>query len=135
MEASEGFEQFARHVNPALSRFLRVSSRDYRFVAADDCQLRTSDGTTLTDWISGFGTLSFGHHPAFAETALRDALSSRAPHLYTEALNPFAGQLATALVRAAGAPFETCFFACGGAEAVEAALKTAALASGRAQIL
>lgn len=135
MEASEGFEEFARHVNPALARFLRVSSRDYRFVEADDCVLRTSDGATFTDWIAGFGTLSFGHHPVFAEAALREALGSRAPHLYTETLNPFQGQLATALVQAAGAPFETCFFACGGAEAVEAALKTTALASGRSKFL
>ncbi len=135
MEASEGFEEFARHVNPALSRFLRVSSRDFRFVEADDCQLRTSDGVTFTDWISGFGTLSFGHHPTFAETALREALGSRAPHLYTESLNPFTGQLAAALVRAAGPEFETCFFANGGAEAVEAALKTAALATNRSKIL
>src|SRR6185369_10180439 len=135
MAGSEGFDSFSRHVNPALGRFLQIVGRDYRFVHAQDCTLRTSLGETLTDWVGGFGALSFGHNPAFAKAALADALQSTAPHLYVDALNPFAGRLAASLVQAAGAPFETCFFANGGAEAVEAALKTAVAATGRSKIL
>jgi len=135
MAASEGFDSFTRHVNPALGRFLQLVGRDYRFVHAEDCTLRTSTGETLTDWVGGFGALSFGHNPAFAKAALTEALQSTAPHLYVDALNPFAGRLAAALVQAAGEPFETCFFANGGAEAVEAALKAAVAASGRGKIL
>jgi acetylornithine/succinyldiaminopimelate/putrescine aminotransferase len=135
MAASEGFDSFSRHVNPALGRFLQVVGRDYRYVHAQDCTLRTSLGETMTDWVGGFGTLSFGHNPAFAKAALAEALQSEAPHLYVEALNPFAGRLAEALVKAAGEPFETCFFANGGAEAVEAALKAAVAATGRSQIV
>src|SRR6188768_1355528 len=132
MAESEGFESFARHVNPALGRFLQLVGRDYRFVHAEDCTLRTSLGETLTDWVGGFGTLSFGHNPPFAKAALAEALQSTAPHLYVEALNPFAGRLAAALVQAAGQPFETCFFANGGAEA---AVKAAVAATGRGKIL
>jgi len=135
MAESESFEHFTRYVNPALGRFLKVVGRDYRFVHAQDCTLRTSLDETLTDWVGGFGALSFGHNPAFAKAALADALQSSAPHLYVDALNPFAGRLAQALVHAAGEPFETCFFANGGAEAVEAALKAAVAASGRPKIL
>jgi putrescine aminotransferase len=135
MAESESFDAFTRHVNPALGRFLQVVGRDYRFVRADDCTLHTSLGETLTDWVGGFGTLSFGHNPAFAKSALAEALQSTAPHLYVEALNPFAGRLAEALVGAAGPGFETCFFANGGAEAVEAALKAAVAATGRTKIL
>ena len=135
MAGSESFDSFTRHVNPALGRFLQVVGRDYRFVDGQDCTLRTSLGDTLTDWVSGFGTLSFGHNPAFAKAALADALHSTAPHLYVDALNPFAGRLAEALEQAAGAPFETCFCANGGAEAVEAALKAAVAATGRSKIL
>jgi putrescine aminotransferase len=135
MAGSDAFDSFTQHVNPALGRFLRVVGRDYRFVYAQDCTLRTSVGETLTDWVGGFGALSFGHNPAFAKAALAEALQSTAPHLYPEALNPSAGRLAEALVRAVGAPFETCFFANGGAEAVEAALKAAVAATGRSEIL
>jgi len=135
MAGSEGFDSFSRHVNPALGRFLQIVGRDYRFVHAQDCTLRTSLGETLTDWVGGFGALSFGHNPAFAKAALADALQSTAPHLYVDALNPFAGRLAASLVQAAGEPFETCFFANGGAEAVEAALKAAVATTGRPKIL
>src|SRR5258706_5029057 len=135
MEASDGFDDFVQHVNPALSRFLRVSSRDFRFVRAQGCSLVTHENETFTDWVSGFGTLSFGHHPTFAEAALREALGCSAPHLYVEALNPFAGQLASALVRATGESFETRFFANCGSEAGESAPTTAAAATGRAKIL
>jgi len=135
MAESEDFERFTRHVNPGLARFLQIVGRDYRFVHSEDCTLRTSTGETLTDWVGGFGTLSFGHNPAFAKAALAEALQSSAPHLYVDALNPFAGRLAAALLKAAGDPFEICFFANGGAEAVEAALKTAVAASGRCKIL
>ena len=51
-----------------------------------------------------------------------------------ENLNPFAGRLAARLTEAAGPGFESCFFASSGAEAVEAALKTALLATGRGRI-
>jgi acetylornithine/succinyldiaminopimelate/putrescine aminotransferase len=135
MAESEGFDSFARRVNPALGRFLKVAGRDYRFVHAEDCTLRTSLGETLTDWVAGFGTLSFGHNPEFAKAALVEALQATSPHLYVESLNPFAGRLAECLVQAAGEPFETCFFANGGAEAVEAALKAAVAATGRSKIL
>jgi acetylornithine/succinyldiaminopimelate/putrescine aminotransferase len=135
MAGSEGFDSFSRHVNPALGRFLQVVGRDYRFVHAQDCLLQTSQGETLTDWVAGFGALSFGHNPAFAKAALADALRSTSPHLYVDALNPFAGRLAAALVQAAGDSFETCFFANGGAEAVEAAIKAAVAATGRSKIL
>jgi len=135
MAESEAFDSFTRRVNPALGRFLKVSGRDYRFVHAEDCTLRTSSGETLTDWVGGFGALSFGHNPAFAKAALAKALQATAPHLYVEALNPWAGRLAEALVLAAGEGFETCFFANGGAEAVEAALKAAVAATGRSKVL
>jgi acetylornithine/succinyldiaminopimelate/putrescine aminotransferase len=135
MAASEDFDSFTRRVNPPLGRFLKVVERDFRFLHAEGCTLRTDLGETLTDWMSGFGTLSFGHNPPFAKAALSQALGSMAPHLYVEALNPWAGRLADALVQAAGTPFQTCFFANGGTEAVEAALKAAVAATGRSKIL
>ena len=135
MAASEAFDSFTRHVNPALGRFLKVVGRDYRFVHAEGCSLHTNQGEVLTDWVAGFGTLSFGHNPPFAKAALAEALQSSAPHLYVDSLNPFAGRLAEALIGAAGEPFETCFFANGGAEAVEAALKAAVACTGRAKIV
>src|SRR5690349_18064724 len=122
-------------MNAPLARFLAVSGRDYRFTQGSGCKLVTDTGDTFSDFIAGFGALSFGHNPEFVHEAIAAALSSAAPNLYVEALNPFAGELAARLVRAAGPRFESCFFANGGAEAIEAALKTALLSSGRRKIV
>jgi acetylornithine/succinyldiaminopimelate/putrescine aminotransferase len=85
--------------------------------------------------MAGFGALPFGHAPAFVREAARRHLEGAAPSLYPEALNPFAGALAQALVAAAGPRYETCFLANSGAEAVEAALKAALLATGRSRVV
>src|SRR5439155_10039790 len=53
---------------------------------------------------------------------------------FLESLNPFAGELAARLVQLTGDEFETAFFANSGSEAVEAAIKTALLATGRPRI-
>ncbi len=134
MAASDGFLAYARHVNPALAQFLKVSGRDYRFVSGAGATLTTASGESFSDWMAGFGALNFGHQPLFVLEAIARQLANPAPNLYVEALNPFAGALAQALVAAAGPSFETCFFASSGSEAVEAALKTAMLASGRFRI-
>lgn len=130
-----GFRAFARHVNPALARFLELSARDMRFVRADGCVLETDDGRRFDDWVAGFGAFNLGHRPAAILDVLRTHADVEAPGLYVEALNPFAGALAEKLVNLLGDPFETVFFSNSGSEAVEAALKTAIAATGRRRIV
>src|SRR6185436_6981604 len=66
--------------------------------------------------------------------AVRAALDERTPLLFPENLNPAAGELAAVLTRAAGAPFGIAHFTNSGSEAVEMALKTAIIATGRTKI-
>ena len=130
----DGYAAYARHVNPGLARFLQLSGRDVRFVSGRGAVLRDADGGTWDDWIAGFGSLNLGHNPLAVKTALAEHLAGAAPNLFVESLNPFAGELAARLTELAGAEFETCFFANSGAEAVEAAIKTALLATGRPRL-
>src|SRR5262249_52346925 len=128
------FEAYTRHVNPALGRFLAMSGRDLRLVRARGGVLEDEAGRRFDDWVCGFGSFNLGHNPAVLKAAIHDHLTDDAPNLFVENLNPYAGELAAALVTAAGPGFETCFFANSGAEAVEAALKTAVLVTGRSRI-
>lgn len=130
-----GFRAFARHVNPALARFLELSGRDMRFVRAEGCSLQTDDGRSFDDWVAGFGAFNLGHRPASILEVLRTHGDVEAPGLYVEALNPFAGALAEQIVNLLGDPFETVFFSNSGSEAVEAALKTAIAATGRSRVV
>ncbi len=125
------FAAYTRHVNPALGRFLELSGRALRLVRATGAHLIDDEGRTWDDWIAGFGTLNLGHaRPELVETA-RAHLLGGAPALYPEQLNPFAGELAARLLEASGPGFAdgTVFFGHGGADAVEAAIKTALLAA------
>ena len=129
------FRAFGTHVNPALAQFLSLSGRDQRFVRASGCSLETDEGERYADWVSGFGSLNLGHNPPALLEALNRHLAEGPPNLYVESLNPFAGQLAERLTRAAGAEFETCFFCNSGSEAVEAAVKLAMAATRRRGIV
>jgi putrescine aminotransferase len=121
-------------VNPTLGAFLKLSGRSLRLVRGAGCQLEDADGRRYDDWIAGYGSLNLGHNPPFLKEAMRRHLDRDAPMLFVENLNPYAGELATRLVAAAGPEFETAFLCSSGSEAVEAALKTALLATGRKRI-
>lgn len=127
-------DAYTRHVNPGLGSFLGATGRDLRLVHAQGCIVEDEQGRRYEDWVAGFGSLNLGHNPPSLKQVLREHLQTDVPNLYAENLNPFAGQLAAALTEAVGPGFETCFFCNSGSEAVEAAIKTALLATGRPRI-
>jgi putrescine aminotransferase len=130
----DGFAAYGRHVNPVLAAFLRVTGRDLRLMRGKGTTLEDEEGRRYDDWVAGFGSLNLGHNPDGLVRALRQHLERDAPNLYVENLNPAAGRLAARLVEAAGEAFESCVFVNSGAEAVEAAIRVALLATGRRRI-
>lgn len=132
---THGFAAFTAHVNPVLGRFLKMTGRDLNLVSAHGTTLRDADGRVFDDWTAGFGAFNLGHNPEVVRNALRDALDAGAPNLFSENVNPSAGALAEALTRAAGPPFEIASFFNSGSEAVDAAIKTAMEATGRARVV
>jgi acetylornithine/succinyldiaminopimelate/putrescine aminotransferase len=129
------YDAYGRHVNPGLSRFLKMSGRDLQLRRGRGCVLEDAAGRRYDDWVSGFGAFNLGHNPEALKDTVRRHLEEDAPNLFVENLNPFAGALARRLVRAAGPGFETCFFCNSGSEAVETAIKTAIAATGRPRIV
>ena len=134
-ERVDAFGAYTRHVNPALGRFLAMAGRDVHFVRASGCTLEDDRGERWTDFVAGFGALPLGHDPKEVRAAIERHLQAGAPSLLVEALNPSAGALAARLVSLAGPTFETAFLCNSGAEAIEAALKAAMLATGRTKIV
>ena len=125
---------YEEHVNPTFGRFLSMTGRALHLVHARGTALTASDGRMFDDWVAGFGVFNLGHNPEPVLDALRAALDGHAPNLFPENVNPPAAELASALTRAAGAPFEIAHFTNSGSEAVEMALKTAIVATGRTSI-
>jgi len=131
----DAHDAFVRHVNPALGRFLRLTGRDRRFVRAQDSVLVDAEGRRYDDWITGCGSFNLGHNPEVLKRTMHDHLERDAPNLFHESVNPFAGRLGATLVEAAGPWCGTAFFCNSGSEAIEAAIKTAVLATGRTRVV
>jgi 4-aminobutyrate aminotransferase len=101
---------------------------------AEAAHLYTVDGRDVLDFGSGIGVVNMGHrHPAI--TAAVHAQVDRLWHTSVTTLNPVTIEAAEALVRIAPEGLDTVFLGNSGAEAVEAALKLARKATGRADII
>jgi putrescine aminotransferase len=128
------FRAYSRHVNPALGRFLELTGRGARFVRAEGAVLEDDRGERYDDFLAAFGSQNLGHNPRRIKEALAAHLQRDAPSLFPESLNPASGALAARLIEATEGKFESVYFCQSGAEAVEAAIKTAILVTGRRSI-
>lgn len=93
------------------------------------------DGNRYLDFTSGFGAAAIGHRHPEVVAAVRRQSASLLHGLGDVAAHPSRIALAEALVELAPQPDARVHFAISGADAVEVALKTAALATGRSGIV
>src|SRR5207237_7425064 len=130
----ERYGLHSRHLNEQMVRVLRTIGYDVGFCRGKGAYLYDREGARYLDLLSGFGVFAMGrNHPA-VRAALKSVLDSELPNLVQMDVSPLAGVLAERLL--AHVPFlDKVFFANSGSEAVEAAIKFARAATGRAGIL
>jgi acetylornithine/succinyldiaminopimelate/putrescine aminotransferase len=131
---AQGHEDFSRFVNPGVAIRAQLSGEPYQLKSVQDGHLIDNLGQHHVDMIAGWGTQAFGHRPAAVEAALLDFLSGQEPSFYPSSVSPYAGLLARKLHDKTSGVYDAAFFASGGTEAVEAALKLARAATGRTRI-
>jgi acetylornithine/succinyldiaminopimelate/putrescine aminotransferase len=132
----DGYEDFRAFVNPLLATRAELTGEPYRVVRVTTAGcLVDLDGREVEDFLAGYGTQAFGHRSAGVERALREFLDGDQPVFYTSGVSPLAGLLARRLCERTGGVYGAAFFASGGTEAVEAAMKLARAATGRPRIL
>ncbi|WP_018085593.1 aspartate aminotransferase family protein [Desulfurispora thermophila] len=125
----ETAELHRRFGNEALAKMLGLLKFDKRFVRAQGVRIWDEEGNEYLDFLGSYGAMNTGHnHPAVLAALAR--VQDR-PNLLQAALNPLAGALAHNLAQLAPGNLKRSFFCNSGAEAVEGALKTARLATGR----
>ncbi|MFI7664911.1 aminotransferase class III-fold pyridoxal phosphate-dependent enzyme [Nocardia sp. NPDC049526] len=131
----ELFDDFARHNRPGLARLLRACHLDVVYAGAESDHLIRPDGTRVLDLVGGFGAALFGHnHPALVRVATA-RLNQQTPFVSQGSVRPGAARLARRLSEAvaAGSGREyVVTFGSTGADAVEAAIRHAAVAHARA---
>lgn len=129
----QGFKDFRDFVNPWIAARAELSGEPYQLSHVAEGRLIDAQGTSYVDMIGGWGTQAFGHRPAAIEAALSSFLGGNTPSFYPSSVSPYAGRLARRLNERTD--YDATFFASGGTEAVEAALKLARGSTGRPRIL
>ena len=130
---AERYALHSRHLNEQMVRVLKTIGYDAGFVRGKGQYLWDRQGVKYLDLLSGFGVFAIGRNHPRVRDALRQVLDSEFPNLIQMDVSPLAGILAERLL--ARVPhLEKAFFANSGTESVEAAIKFARAATGRAGI-
>ncbi|MDP2313756.1 MAG: aspartate aminotransferase family protein [Pseudomonadota bacterium] len=134
-------DRLARHECPAITarrarRAVAIGAADTDPIVWDEAvgaNVQDADGNVFVDLCSGFGVASVGHrHPAVV--AAGQAQLARLPHAMGDAFPDVRRiELLERLTAATG--MDRVIFGSSGSDAVEAALKTARVATGRGRIL
>ncbi len=134
VEATQLFDDFARHNRPGLARLLRACHLDVVYAGAEGDHLIRADGTRVLDMVGGFGAALFGHnHPALVRVATA-RLNQQTPFVSQGSVRPGASRLAHRLSDMVGASTGREYvvtFGSTGADAVEAAVRHATVAHAR----
>jgi diaminobutyrate-2-oxoglutarate transaminase len=134
-------ESTSQEPAPAAESEVRSYCRSFPavFASASGDHLVASDGTRYLDFLSGAGTLNYGHNPAFIKRALIDYLVAdgitHGLDLHTTAKQEFLTALHTHVLGPRNLEYRVQFCGPTGTNAVEAALKLARLVTGRMNVV
>lgn len=124
-----------RHLNPQMGRILRTLGFDRVWVGGEGAHLIDAEGRRYLDLYGGYGVFALGrNHPAVIE-ALEQVMAARTANLPQLGVTLLSGVLAEQLLARAPGSIGAMVPANSGAEAVEAAIKIARAATGRARVL
>jgi acetylornithine/succinyldiaminopimelate/putrescine aminotransferase len=129
----QGYEEFRRFVNPLIVSRAEISGEPFRLVRAQQSTLWDEDGNAFCDMLSGWGTQALGHRNPHITAAISAYLATQEPSFFPSSISPYAGLLAKKLFERTG--YDNAFFASGGTEAVEAALKLARASTKKTKII
>ncbi len=121
------------HLNPTLISMLKLLDFDKRYTKAEGCYVWDEQGQRYLDFLAGYGSLNLGHNHPKVKLAL-DKVESL-PNILQTTPSPLAGALAKNLSIITPGKLKHSFLCNSGAEAVEAALKTARAATGKNKII
>jgi putrescine aminotransferase len=130
---AEVVDKYREHVNPYLAEFLVFAGFGVE-VYGEGCYIEDHRGRRFLDCLGGYGTFALGHrHPRVVDAVKQqlDSLGMSGKAFFGKP----AADLAAELAKIAPAGLQYTFFSNSGAEAVEAALKFAKVATGRRRII
>jgi ornithine--oxo-acid transaminase len=129
------YELHREHVNPQFARVLSTIGYDRCYVRAQGQYLWDVEGAKYLDMLGGYATVNAGRNNPGIRQALVDFLLADQPSLVQMDAPLLAGVLAAEIKRRVPYPMEYVFFTNSGTEGIEAAIKFARCATGRAGLV
>ena len=127
-------ERYKQHINPGLARLLQFGGFGDVEETAEGCVVTMLSGAQYLDFVGGFGVFSCGHrHPRIVEAVHRqlDKMPLSTRTFFSEPQVDLAEKLA----QITPGDLQYTFYSNSGAEAVEAALKMARIATGKTDFI
>jgi len=127
--------QYHDCVNPQWVRLLNALDMNADYTRCEGAELFTRDGRRILDFLSGYCVHNAGHNHPRIIAELKEELDRKGPAMLQSHVPELAGKLAAKLCARAGGRLKKAFFCSSGSEGVEAAIKFARAATGRAGIV
>ncbi len=124
-----------RYLNPQVGRILRTLGFHRRWVGGEGAHLIDSEGNRYLDLFGGYGVFAIGRNHPQAIAAVEEVMEARTGNLPQLGVTLLSGVLAEQLLARAPGSVGAMVPANTGTEAVEAAIKIARAATGRARVL
>jgi ornithine--oxo-acid transaminase len=128
-------DSYSAHVNPQWVKLLNLLEMNVRYEDCSGVELKTSDGRTILDFLSGYCVHNAGHNHPEIIAALKDELDRSGPAMLQSHVPELAGELGARLCSRAGGSMSKTFFCSSGSEGVEAAIKFSRAHTGRTGLL
>jgi ornithine--oxo-acid transaminase len=124
-----------RFLNPQMGRILRTLGFDRTWSGGEGAHLIDSGGERYLDMFGGYGVFAIGRNHPEAIAAIEDVMAAGTGNLPQLGVTLLSGVLAEQLLGRAPGSVAAMVPANSGSEAVEAAIKIARAATGRARVL
>ena len=133
LDRKEIVENYKEYVNPGLASLITLMSMDRDYIKASGVYVWDKDGQRYLDFLGGYGALNLGHNPPEVINEMEKV--KEMPNILKTNLSKMAGALAHNLAKITPGDLQNTFFCNSGAEAVEGAIKTARISTGKTGLI
>jgi ornithine--oxo-acid transaminase len=133
--ASTAASNYQEYVNPQWVSLLNLLGMNVEYQRCLGCELFTTDGRRILDFLSGYCVHNIGHNHPYVIQALKSEMDKCGPAMLQSHVPEIAGELARRLCQLGGGGLEKVYFGSSGSEGVEAAIKFARATTGRPGIV
>ncbi|MGI6436016.1 MAG: aspartate aminotransferase family protein [Syntrophomonadaceae bacterium] len=128
-------ENHKKYGNSHFPSYLALLDFDKNYPCAEGMYVWDADGNRYLDFLGAYGALNLGHNPPAIIAALKKIWDLKTTNMMQSGLSALAAGLGETLAEITPGDLRHSFFASAGCEAVEGALKTARIASGKPVIV